>query len=68
MEGSIAVMEKDEKHGMSPEYIAGKIYALSRKKYPKPLYTLGASYKVFVLLAKILPARVSNRIVGMLYS
>lgn len=64
---SVAVMEKDERGGMSPLVVAKTIYKASRRKHPKPLYTAGGKYKIFVVLAKILPARLSNRIVGMLY-
>lgn len=65
---SVAVMEKDERGGMSPTVVAKTIYKASKKKHPKPLYTAGGKYKFFVFLSKILPASLANRIVGMLYT
>lgn len=65
---SIERMEKDEQNGMSPEKIADAVFALSRKKHPKPLSTTGASYKCFAVLSKVLPMSAVNRIVGLIYS
>lgn len=65
---SLSTMEKDERSGMSPVRIARKVYSLSKKKHPKPLSTVGLQYKLFLLLNKILPARMVNRIVGMIYA
>ena len=65
---SVAAMEKDEKNGGTPDFIARKIFALSQKRRPKPLYTAGAKYKIFVFLGKILPARLVNKILGALYA
>jgi short-subunit dehydrogenase len=65
---SVAGMERDERGGMTPEY-AGKFvarYALKRNS--RPLVAMGFSYKCFAVLAKLLPRRLSNRIVGMLYA
>ncbi len=65
---SVEQMEHDEQNGMSPKKIAEAVFALSKKKHPKPLSTTGANYKIFAVLAKILPARTVNAIVGMIYS
>lgn len=65
---SVGQMEKDEQNGMSPEKIAKAVFALSKKKNPKPLSTTGANYKLFAFLSKVLPARTVNAIVGMIYS
>jgi len=64
---SVAVMERDEENGMTPEAVAEGIYKIARKKRVKPLYTIGASYKLLVVLQKILPAGFANRVVAMLY-
>lgn len=60
-------MERDEKNGMKPEQLACVIYKVSQKKRPKPLYTAGAKYKLFVLAQKLLPTRFYNWVVGKLY-
>lgn len=65
---SVATMEKDEQNGMSPEDIAKAVYSLSTKKTPKPLSTVGFQYKALSSLAKILPTRTVNRIIGMIYA
>ncbi|MDD2392583.1 MAG: SDR family oxidoreductase [Eubacteriales bacterium] len=65
---SVSTMEKDERNGMTPGYVAGKIYRIAKKRHPKPLCTVGVSYKVLVVLNKLLPARVVNKIVGAIYA
>ena len=65
---SVMRMEKDERDGMSPE-IAGRMVArLAEKKRLAPLYTVGFGYKCLALLFKLLPAALSNRILGMMYA
>ena len=64
---SVAVMEKDEQSGMAPEKIAARIFAIASKKKVKPLYTVGAMYKLFVFLNKLLPHSFVNFIVGKMY-
>lgn len=64
---AVSAMEKDELSGMRPEYIAGILYKISQKRRPRALYTAGAKYKLFVVLIKILPANLINRLVGKLY-
>lgn len=68
MEKSVASMEKDERGGMPASCVAKRIYALSTKKHPKPLTTVGAQYKVFIVLQKLLPARFINWLEGKLYA
>ena len=34
----------------------------------KPIYTIGASYKFFVFLVRILPYRLLNWMIGLLYA
>lgn len=68
LRGSVASMEKDEQNGMPPSAIAKKMLSLSKKKRPKPLSTAGLQYKLFLTLAKLLPARFSNWIVGKMYA
>lgn len=65
---SVAEMEKDERKGMSPEFVGHYIAKLALKKSVKPVYTVGVGYKVLSLLCKLLPCRLRNWIVGMLYA
>lgn len=65
---SVAGMEKDEQNGMAPE-IAGKYIAkIAFKKSVKPIYTLGLGYKCLSVLCKLLPCRLRNWVVGLLYA
>lgn len=68
MNRAVETMEKDEREGMSPERLARKLYSISQKRNPAPLYTEGLSYQIFWFLEKLLPKRLSNWIVGKLYS
>lgn len=65
---SVAVMEHDERTGMTAEY-AGKFvakYALKTKS--RPLVAMGFAYKGAAMIAKLLPRRLSNWIVGRIYA
>ena len=65
---SVAGMEKDEQGGKGPEVAAAFIRKVATRKGVKPLNTIGFQYKFFCFLAKILPARLLNRLVGMIYA
>ena len=65
---SVAVMEKDEMGGAAPESIAKKIYKISLKKNPAPIYTLGGKYKFFKFLGDVLPQPLVNKILYMMYA
>lgn len=65
---SVGRMEHDEQTGMDPA-VAGKFIAnVAMKPSVKPLYTIGASYKLFVILSRILPCRFLNWVIGLLYA
>ncbi|MBR6918065.1 MAG: SDR family NAD(P)-dependent oxidoreductase [Clostridia bacterium] len=67
IERSVAVMERDEQNGMSPETIAKKIFkVMTARKMPLKT-TVGASYKLLAFLAKILPLPFQNYVIGKLY-
>ena len=65
---SVAVMEHDERTGMSAEY-AGKFVAkYALKKSSRPLVAMGAAYKGAAVLVKLLPRQTSNWLVGKIYA
>lgn len=64
---SVAVMEKDERQGMTPEVAGRYIAKIALKKKVKPLYAVGFVYKLFCVLMKLLPIGLSNKIIGMIY-
>ena len=65
---SVAGMEKDEQNGMRPETAGKYIAKIAFRKGVKPIYTLGMGYKCLSVLCKILPCRLRNWIVGILYA
>ena len=65
---SVAKMERDERRGMQPETVGAFVCRIAQKKRVKPLYTIGWSYKLVCLLAKLLPAGALNRIVYWVYA
>ena len=67
LERAVAVMEHDEQNGMPPLLVAKAILRAANEKRPRALRTVGAQYKIFVVLAKLLPASWTNALVGMIY-
>lgn len=65
---SVAVMEHDEQNGMSAKSAGQFVAKISMKKNSKPLIAMGIAYKGAAMLAKLLPRRLSNYIVGMIYA
>lgn len=65
---SVAGMERDERKGMRPETAGRYIAKVALKRRVKPLYALGLGYKCLSVLCKILPCRLRNWVVGLLYA
>lgn len=57
---SISVMEKDEQGGMSADKAAKVIYNTIKKRKLPLRKVIGFQYKVFAVLSKLLPARVTH--------
>ena len=64
---SVAKMERDERNGMDPADAGRYIAKIALKKRPKPVYTIGFSYKAVCVLLKLLPCRFANWAIGKLY-
>lgn len=64
---AVSAMERDETDGMSPGAVAGTIYKIASSKHPRPLYTVGSKYRLFVLIAKLIPCSFSNYLVRKIY-
>lgn len=64
---SVEKMEKDEQKGMPAKKIAKKIDQCIQKKNPPLLCTVGLSYRFFLFLEKILPAKLICFIIYQLY-
>lgn len=65
---SVAGMERDEQKGMSAEAAGDYISKISLKKNVKPIYAIGASYKLVCVLCKIFPCSFRNWVIGQLYA
>ncbi len=65
---SVAKMERDEQNGMDPAKAGTYIAKIAMKKHPKPVYTIGFSYKAICVALKLLPSRLANWAIGKLYA
>lgn len=68
IERSVAVMEHDERTGMTPEYAGSFVAKYALKKNSRPLVAMGIAYKGAAAIAKLFPRRLSNWIVGQIYA
>lgn len=51
-----AIDSREDKR-MSPEVVGKRVYKISNKKHPKPMFIVGAKYKFLYFLTKIFPKR-----------
>lgn len=66
---SLRKMEHDERNGASPVKLARRIYRLAVcRRSPKPLLGFGAVYRILLVLAKLMPARIMNAILYRMYA
>ena len=64
---SVRRMEHDERSGKSPITVAKAVSRILKKRRPPLKVTVGASYKLFVGLRRLLPTRFVNFILRKLY-
>ena len=65
---SVAVMERDEENGMSPDYVGKIICRVAEKKRVKLFYTAGLKYKLFLFLNRLLPSSFVGYLIGKIYN
>lgn len=65
---SVAVMEKDERGGMSAAYAGAFVARCALKKHSPPMVAMGFPYKAAAAAAKLLPRRFSNWLIGQIYA
>ena len=65
---SVARMERDEENGMTAEAASAYIAKLALRRGGSPLKALGVPYKAAAMAAKLLPRRLSNYIIGIMYA
>jgi hypothetical protein len=61
-------MEHDEQNGVPPEKVARVIHGMILKKNPPIRRAVGFGYKTILLLKKLLPSWLVEKLVGMLYA
>lgn len=61
-------LDKREDKRMSPEYVAKKIYKIANKKNTKPQYIIGAKYKLFWIVSKLMPEKLFNKLLETIFS
>ena len=64
---SVAIMERDEKSGMAPISAAKAILKIAEAKKPPHLKILGAKYRLFYFLSKILPLNLQLFVLDKMY-
>ena len=67
LDHAVSVMEHDEQNGMAPSLVAKSILRAATERNPRALRTVGAQYRIFVAIAKLLPSSWTNALVGMIY-
>lgn len=65
---SLARMEHDEQNGVPPLAVAKVIARMIKKKNPPIRVAVGFQYKAILLLKRIVPSRLTEKIIGMLYN
>lgn len=65
---SLSRMEHDEQNGASPEAVAQVIYSMIIKKNPPVRATVGLQYKAILFLKRLLPTRILEKVIGILYN
>ncbi len=64
---AVESMEHDERNGMPADKAGKQIADKTLRKFPSPVYTIGAIYKVFVFLQRIVPQSFLYYVVGKMY-
>ena len=67
IEKSITKMEKDERNGTDPLKVAKVVYKVIKSKNPKTMIAIGANYKMFVFIKKILPIKFVQYVLYKIY-
>lgn len=65
---SVGTMEKDERGGMDVAKAGAFVAKVALDRRKKPLYTIGVQYKLVILLTKLLPSALLNRLIRAIYA
>lgn len=67
MQTAVGRMERDEHNGMPPERVAAAVLRVAQTKSPPACTIVGGMYRVFVVLKRLLPARLVERLLYKVY-
>lgn len=67
IERSIAVMERDESNGMSPDTVGNVISSIALRKRVKPSYSIGFMSKIQLIIKRIVSEAFVQKVVGIMY-
>lgn len=67
IEHSVSVMERDEANGMTPDAVGRVISAIALKKHIKPSYSIGFISKLQLLIKRITPESLVQKIIATMY-
>lgn len=64
---SIAIMERDEQRGISPEQVARQLWHMANARYLSIYHITSWPYRLLNVLQRLLPKTLVNRVVGEMY-
>ncbi|MFP3090164.1 SDR family NAD(P)-dependent oxidoreductase [Treponema sp. TIM-1] len=67
MEQAISTMERDEQGGMAPEKVAQAIVKTAEAKHPRARLVVGGSYQALVVLSRLLPYSLVEKLIYLTY-
>ncbi|MDL2217216.1 SDR family oxidoreductase [Christensenellaceae bacterium OttesenSCG-928-M15] len=67
MNRAVSRMERDERNGMSPSIVAKALLRAAKRKSPPARMTVGAQYRFFVGLKRVLPRRLVEWLLYKMY-
>ncbi len=67
MEKAVSHMERDEQNGMPPEAVARALLRAVKRKNPPARMIVGAQYRLFAALKRILPKRLTEWLLYKVY-
>jgi len=67
MQAAVGRMEQDEQNGMPPAEVAKAVWKVLKRKHPPARRVVGASYRAFVFLKRLLPAALTEKLLYSMY-
>ena len=65
---SIQKVEGNQEKRMEPSFVAKKIFKFANKKRPRPMYIIGAKYKILNFFNKVLPQKLMLKLTNKMFN